>query len=155
MTTISRQRPAVSVATIVERDGRFLLVEERTRGGLRLNQPAGHLEAGETLEAGAMRETLEESAWRVEVTGLVGIYLWQPPDSRRAYLRFSFAAAARVQEPARALDDGIVRALWMTAAEMRACLARHRTPLVMRCVDDYIAGRRMPLDCIATLGDLA
>ena len=146
MTTITRQRPAVSVATIVERDGRFLLVEERTRGGLRLNQPAGHLEAGETLE---------ESAWRVEVTGLVGIYLWQPPDSRRAYLRFSFAATARVQETARALDDGIVRALWMTAAEMRACLARHRTPLVMRCVDDYLAGRRMPLDCIATLGDFA
>ena len=155
MTTITRQRPAVSVATIVERDGRFLLVEERTRGGLRLNQPAGHLEAGETLEAGAIRETLEESAWRVEVTGLVGIYLWQPPDSRRAYLRFSFAATARVQEPARALDVGIVRALWMTAAEMRACLARHRTPLVMRCVDDYLAGRRMPLDCIATLGDFA
>ena len=155
MTTITRQRPAVSVATIVERDGRFLLVEERTRGGLRLNQPAGHLEAGETLEAGAIRETLEESAWRVEVTGLVGIYLWQPPDGRRAYLRFSFAATARVQEPARVLDVGIVRALWMTAAEMRACLARHRTPLVMRCVDDYIAGRRMPLDCIATLGDFA
>jgi 8-oxo-dGTP pyrophosphatase MutT (NUDIX family) len=155
MTTISRQRPAVSVATIVERDGRFLLVEERTRGGLRLNQPAGHLEAGETLEAGAVRETLEESAWRVDVTGLVGIYLWQPPDSRRAYLRFAFAATPRVEEPARALDDGIVRALWMTPAEMRACLARHRTPLVMRCVDDYLAGRRMPLDCIATLGDFA
>lgn len=155
MTTISRQRPAVSVATIVERDGRFLLVEERTRGGLRLNQPAGHLEAGETLQAGAVRETLEESAWRVEVTGLVGIYLWQPPDSRRAYLRFSFTATARAQEAGRALDDGIVRALWMTAAEMRGCLARHRTPLVMRCVDDYVAGRRMPLDCIATLGDFA
>jgi 8-oxo-dGTP pyrophosphatase MutT (NUDIX family) len=155
MTTISRQRPAVSVATIVERDGRFLLVEERTRGGLRLNQPAGHLEAGETLEAGAARETLEESAWRVDVTGLVGIYLWQPPDSRRAYLRFAFAATARVEEPARALDDGIVRALWMSAADMRACRARHRTPLVMRCVDDYLAGRRMPLDCIATLGDFA
>jgi 8-oxo-dGTP pyrophosphatase MutT (NUDIX family) len=155
MTTISRQRPAVSVATIVEREGRFLLVEERTRGGLRLNQPAGHLEAGETLEAGAARETLEESAWRVDVTGLVGIYLWQPPDSRRAYLRFAFAATARVEEPARALDDGIVRALWMSAADMRACRARHRTPLVMRCVDDYLAGRRMPLDCIATLGDFA
>jgi hypothetical protein len=102
-----------------------------------------------------VRETLEESAWRVDVTGLVGIYLWQPPDSRRAYLRFAFAATPRVEEPARALDDGIVRALWMTPAEMRACLARHRTPLVMRCVDDYLAGRRMPLDCIATLGDFA
>ena len=155
MTTISRQRPAVSVATIVERDGCFLLVEERTRGGLRLNQPAGHLEAGETLVAGAVRETLEESAWRVDVTELVGIYLWQPPDSRRAYLRFAFAATARAQEPSRALDDGIVRALWMSAADMRGCLARHRSPMVMRCVDDHLAGRRLPLDWIVNLGGLS
>lgn len=154
MTTQTRQRPAISVATIVVQDGRFLLVEERTRGGLRFNQPAGHLEAGETLVAGAVRETLEESAWRVDVTHVVGVYLWQPPDSRRAYLRFAFAATARSHEPARALDDGIVRAVWMTPAEVRACVPRHRTPLVMRCVDDYLAGRRLPLDWIVTLGDM-
>lgn len=152
MTTQTRQRPAISVATIVERDGQFLLVEERTRGGLRFNQPAGHLEAAETLAAGAMRETLEESAWRVEVTHLVGVYLWQPQDSRRAYLRIAFAAIPRVHEPARALDDGIVRAVWMTPAQIRACVPRHRSPLVMRCVDDYLGGRRLPLDWIATFG---
>ena len=145
----------MSVATVVERDGRFLIIEERTRGGLRLNQPAGHLEAGETLAAGAVRETLEESAWHVEVTHLIGIYLWQPADSRRAYLRFAFAATPRAEEASRALDVGIVRTLWMTAAEIRASLARHRSPLVMRCLDDHVAGRRMPLDCIATLGDFA
>jgi 8-oxo-dGTP pyrophosphatase MutT (NUDIX family) len=155
MTDSPHLRPAVSVATVVERDGLFLLVEEETRAGLRLNQPAGHLEAGETPAVGAVRETLEESAWHVEVTHLVGVYLWQPPDSRKAYLRFAFAATARQHDAARRLDDGIVRALWMPAAELRAEVARHRSPMVMRCVDDHLAGRRLPLDWIVNLGGLS
>ncbi|MEO6928734.1 MAG: NUDIX hydrolase [Casimicrobiaceae bacterium] len=141
-------RPAVSVATVVARDGAYLLVEEETRAGLRLNQPAGHLESGETPAEGAVRETLEESAWRVEVTHLIGIYLWRPLDSEKAYLRFAFAAVAREHFVARPLDTGIVRALWMTEAEIRAQAARHRSPLVMRCIDDYVAGHRLPLDAI-------
>ncbi len=146
-------RPAVSVATIVERDGLFLLVEEQTRRGLRLNQPAGHLERGETLVQGALRETLEESAWHVDVTHLVGIYMWQPGDGGGTYVRFAFAATARAHDPQRRLDDGIVRALWMPAADVRANASRHRSPLVMRCLDDYLAGRRLPLDWIANVED--
>jgi 8-oxo-dGTP pyrophosphatase MutT (NUDIX family) len=152
MTESPHLRPAVSVATVVERDGLFLFVEEQTRSGLRLNQPAGHLETGETPIAGAVRETLEESAWHVEVTHLIGVYLWHPPDSRKAYLRFAFAAIAREHDAARTLDDGIVRALWMSAADVRAALARHRSPMVMRCVDDHVAGHRLPLDWIVNLG---
>ena len=153
MTEASNLRPAVSVATVVERDGLYLLVEEETRAGLRLNQPAGHLEAGETPAQGAVRETLEESAWRVDVTHLVGIYIWQPRDSHRAYLRFAFAADARVHDGARKLDDGIVRTLWMSPDEIRAQVTRHRSPMVMRCVDDHVAGRRLPLDWIANIVD--
>jgi 8-oxo-dGTP pyrophosphatase MutT (NUDIX family) len=145
-------RPAISVAAVVARDGRYLLVEERVRGGVKLNQPAGHLEAGETLVAGAVRETLEESGWQVDPTHIVGIYRWQPRDGARAYLRFAFAAEARAHDAARRLDDGIVRALWMTPRELRECPARHRSPLVMRCVDDHLAGRRLPLDWIAEVG---
>jgi 8-oxo-dGTP pyrophosphatase MutT (NUDIX family) len=152
MSKLTHPRPAVSVATVVERDGAFLLVEEETRAGLRLNQPAGHLEGGETPAQGALRETLEESAWQVELTHLIGIYLWTPDDSRKAYLRFAFAAVAREHVATRALDKGIVRALWMSAADMRAQSARHRSPLVMRCVDDYVAGHRLPLDAIAAVG---
>jgi len=155
MTDTTPLRPLVSVATIVEREGRLLMVEERIRGALRLNQPAGHLEGDETPAQGAIRETLEESAWHVDIAHLISIYQWRPDDSRRSYLRFTFAATARAHDATRRLDAGIVRALWMTVDEIRACASRHRTPLVMRCVDYYLAGRRMPLDCIATLGDLA
>jgi ADP-ribose pyrophosphatase YjhB (NUDIX family) len=100
---------------------------------------------------GAVRETLEESAWRVDVTSLIGVYLWQPRDSRRAYLRFAFAAIAREHDAARTLDAGIVRALWMAPYEIRAQVARHRSPKVMRCIDDHLAGRRLPLDWIANI----
>src|SRR5665213_1016039 len=106
----------------------------------------------ECFAQGALRETLEESAWQVELTHLIGIYLWTPDDSRKAYLRFAFAAVAREHVATRALDKGIVRALWMSAADMRAQSARHRSPLVMRCVDDYVAGCRLPLDAIAAIG---
>lgn len=141
-------RPAVTVATLVVRDQRFLLVEEETRDGLRLNQPAGHVEQGETLVSAAVRETLEESAWHVEPSDLVGIYTWRSANSGVTYVRIAFAADATRHDAARVLDDGIVRAVWMTAAEIAACPSRHRSPLVQRCVDDYLAGRRLPLSWI-------
>jgi ADP-ribose pyrophosphatase YjhB (NUDIX family) len=142
-------RPAVTVATIVERDGHFLVVEEETRAGRKLNQPAGHLEAGETIAAGAARETLEETGWRVEPGELVGIYTWAARDQGAMFVRFAFAASATRHEPARPLDHGIVRALWLTYEELVERRGDHRSPLVLRCVEDYRAGRRWPADVIA------
>ena len=138
-------RPTVTVATIVERDGRFLIVEEETRNGIELNQPAGHLEVGETLPAAAIRETLEETGWHVMPTALVGVYRWQTPGEQTTFVRFAFAADARRHDPARPLDAGIVRALWLTYEDLVAQRPRHRSPLVLRCVDDYRAGRRWPV----------
>lgn len=148
MSELVPARPAVTVATIVERAGRFLVVEEETRAGVRLNQPAGHLEPGESLPAAAARETLEETGWRVAATALVGIYRWEAPDSGAAFLRFSFAGDAQAHEPARPLDRGIVRALWLTYDEIVARRAEHRSPLVLRCLDDHRAGVRWPLHLV-------
>jgi ADP-ribose pyrophosphatase YjhB (NUDIX family) len=142
------ERPAVTVAAVVEHEGRFLLVEEQTRSGIRLNQPAGHLEPGETLPAAAARETLEETGWRVEPTALVGVYRWETPEWETTYVRFSFAAVPREHDRARPLDAGIVRALWMTYDEIAACRAQHRSPLVLRCIDDFRAGVRRQVDFV-------
>ncbi|MCC8404144.1 NUDIX hydrolase [Paraburkholderia sp. MMS20-SJTN17] len=145
--------PHVTVAAIVEREGRFLLVEEQTAAGLRLNQPAGHLEAGETLLEAVVRETLEETAHPFEPEALVGMYMthFERPDRAGiTYLRFTYCGAGGEPDPASALDADIVRTLWMSAEELRACPERHRTPLVMQCIDDYLAGRRFPLDFVHT-----
>jgi len=142
-------RPAVTVAAVVERDGAFLLVRERTRRGLRLNQPAGHLESGESLPDGAARETLEEAAWRVEPFALVGIYRWQAPDNGATFVRFAFAARPVAHEAGRRLDTEIVDAQWLRYEEIVARRDEHRSPLVLRCIDDYRAGRRWPLDAVA------
>ena len=143
------RRPVLTVATIAERDGRFLMVEEETRAGIRLNQPAGHVEVGESIAAAAARETLEEAAWRVDPTALVGVYHWQSP-LHGTYVRFTFTAVPRVHEAARRLDKGIVRAMWLTYDEI-ARHARHRSPFVLRSIDDYLAGRRFPLALISSL----
>jgi 8-oxo-dGTP pyrophosphatase MutT (NUDIX family) len=143
-----------TVAAVIERDGRFLLVEEQTVDGLRLNQPAGHLDPGESLLQAVVRETLEETAWRVEPLALVGVY--QTRFERPAhgldvsYLRFTFACRLLDEEPGRRLDEGIERTVWMTAEALRDCPQRHRSPLVQRSVDDFLAGRRFPLDLIHT-----
>ena len=151
MREIQLSRPAATVATIVARDGAFLLVEEETRAGVRLNQPAGHLEAGETLVDAAVRETLEETGYQVAPTALVGIYRWQAPETGATFLRFAFAGEVVAHDARRVLDDGIVRALWLTYEELVAREATHRSPLVLRCVDDYRAGLRRPLDLITEM----
>ena len=145
MREIDTLRPAVTVASVIERDGRFLLVEEETRNGPRLNQPAGHLEAGETLPAGAVRETLEETGWHVALSALVGAYRWEAADNGATFIRFAYCGTAVRHDAARPLDVGILRAVWLTADEIAAQRALHRSPLVMRCVEDYRAGRRWPL----------
>ena len=144
-------RPVVTVATIVMRDDAFLIVEEETRAGVRLNQPAGHLEAGETLVAAAVRETLEETGHRIAPTALVGIYRWQAADTGATFIRFAFAGEVVAHDAARALDTGILRVLWLGYDELAARRATHRSPLVMRCVDDYRAGSRRPLDHITEM----
>lgn len=141
-------RPDVTVAAVVERDGCFLLVEERTERGLLFNQPAGHLEAGESLVAAVVRETLEETAWEFSPEHLIGVYRWRPPDSDVTYLRFAFAGRLGGHDPGRALDTGILQALWLSPDEIRAGRDRHRSPLVVRCMEDYLAGVRAPLDLL-------
>ncbi len=149
MTTDERQwKPNVTVAAVVERNGSFLLVEEQTAEGIRYNQPAGHLEAGESLLDAVIRETLEESAWRFTPTALVGVYQYQQATSGITYLRFAFAGELSDHDAGRKLDTGIVRALWMPVTEIRASRAKHRSPLLIQCVDDYLAGQRHPLDLL-------
>jgi 8-oxo-dGTP pyrophosphatase MutT (NUDIX family) len=148
----STARPAVTVAAIVEEDGRYLLVQESTKRGLRLNQPAGHLEPGESLALGAARETLEEAAWHVEPFALVGVYRWEAPDNGETFVRFAFAARAVTHDRERPLDHGIVDALWLSYEDIVARRDEHRSPLVLRCIDDYRSGRRWPVDIVQDVG---
>ncbi|MDQ3512024.1 MAG: NUDIX hydrolase [Pseudomonadota bacterium] len=149
-------QPDVTVATIVVRDGRLLIVEETVGGQLVLNQPAGHLEPDESLIQAALRETLEETGWEVRLTSFVGAYQWKAPaqadgSQGRHFLRFAFAAEPVQHDAQRPLDDGIVRALWLTPTELEAEHARHRSPLVWRAITDFLAGRRHPLDLVQHL----
>lgn len=144
-------RPDVTVACIVPQDGRFLLVEESVRGELVLNQPAGHLEPDESLLDAARRETLEETGWRVELTDFIGVYQWTNDGGDRHFLRFAFAARPLAHDAERSLDHGIVRVLWLTRAEVAAAHARLRSPMVLRCVDDWLSGKRLPLDAVTCL----
>jgi 8-oxo-dGTP pyrophosphatase MutT (NUDIX family) len=150
----ARWKPSVTVAAIIERDGRFLLVEEETSEGLRLNNAAGHLDPGESPAQGCAREALEETAHAFTPTALVGIYLSRFQRAATGedvtYLRFAFCGELGALEPGRALDTGIVRTLWMTPEEIRASVARHRSPLLLRCMEDYLAGVRLPLSAITT-----
>ena len=145
-------KPNVTVAAVVERDGRFLLVEEETGDGIRFNQPAGHLDEGESLLQAVARETLEETAYHFVPRFLVGVYQWRRPAGDVTYLRFAFGGVVTGHEPQRPLDEGILRTWWFTGAELAARSERHRSPLVARCVEDYLAGRRYPLDLITHFG---
>ncbi len=141
-------KPNVTVAAVIEREGKFLLVEEETAQGLRFNQPAGHWEPNETLEQGAAREALEETAWHFKPQHLLGIYRWHSDKADVTYLRFAFTGEVTGHEPERALDKGIVRTVWMTPDEVRATQEHHRSPLILRCVEDYLAGKRYPLELL-------
>ena len=141
-------KPNVTVAAVIERAGKFLLVEEQTSQGLRYNQPAGHLEADESLVAAVVSETLEESAYHFIPQHLLGIYRWHSSASDITYLRFAFTGKITGHEPGRKLDSGILQAEWLTPEEIRATVSRHRSPLILRCVEDHIAGKRYPLELL-------
>jgi 8-oxo-dGTP pyrophosphatase MutT (NUDIX family) len=144
-------RPDVTVAAVAERDGEFLFVEERAGGRVVLNQPAGHLEDGETLIEAVARETLEETGWIFVPEAVIGLYVWQPESGPRSFLRISFAGRLTAHDPHRPLDRGILRTRWLNRSQLAALQPRHRSPLVARCVDDYLAGVRYPLDLLSHL----
>ena len=143
--------PDVTVAAVTETAGRFLLVEERIQHRLVLNQPAGHVESGETLLAAIVREVREETAWRFEPSALLGVYRWRNPASGRAVLRFAFTGALFDHDAAQKLDHGIVGTRWLTLPELEQRAARLRSPLVLRCARDYLAGGRHALQPVAAL----
>lgn len=147
-----RWKPSATVAAVIEQDGKFLLVEEHTPEGLRLNNPAGHLDPGESPAQGCARETLEETAYTFTPTALVGIYLsrFQRQQEDITYLRFAFCGTLGEFDARRTLDAGIVRTLWLSADEVRSSAARHRSPLLLQCMEDYLRGQRYPLALITT-----
>ncbi len=144
-------KPNTTVAAIIEVDGQFLLVEEETAEGIRLNQPAGHLEDGETLIEAVIRETKEETAYAFTPQHLLGIYHWRHPSKNITYVRYAFIGKAGVYDPAQKLDAGILRAVWMNADEIRTSTALHRSPQVLLCMEDYLAGKIYPLEVITHL----
>ena len=155
-------KPAVVVAAIIEKDGRFLMVEENTAEGIRYNQPAGHLDPDETLTEAVVRETLEETAYDFTPTGLLGTYMLRYHTAEgklaRTFLRFAFVGELGEKHD-RPLDKEIIRTVWMTKEELIASKDRHRSPLIMQCVEDYLAGKRAPLAVLnsltARVGDYA
>ncbi len=147
--------PGLTVAAVIERDGRFLLVEEETAQGVRFNQPAGHVERGETLIEAVQREALEEAGVHFRPRAVLGAYLWAVPDSDTAYLRVAFSGEIVGEEPQRSLDTGILRTVWLTHKEV-ASLAHEgktRSPLVLAVIDDWLSGRRFSLDVVRVWRD--
>lgn len=151
-----RWKPSVTVAAVIARstgpEAEYLLVEEHTPEGLRLNNPAGHLDPGESPEQGVVRETLEETARVFVPDRVVGVYLsrFQRPATGQdvTYLRIAYGGNVGEADPQRTLDTGIVRTVWMTLTQLRQTQARHRSSLVLRCIEDHLAGRAFPLDLV-------
>jgi 8-oxo-dGTP pyrophosphatase MutT (NUDIX family) len=148
-------RPDLTVAAIVQRQDRFLIVEERIAGRLVLNQPAGHVEDGESILTAATRETLEETAWHFIPQHLLGVYLWRHESSGRSFLRFAITGEVSRHEPERVLDDGIVAAHWLTREQLLAQTPQLRSPLVLRCIDDHLAGQRHDLQALVHMHSAA
>ena len=144
-------KPDVTVAAVAERDGNFLLVEERAGGRLVLNQPAGHLEDGESLIDAVVRETFEESGWRFRPDAIVGVYIWRPDATGRSFLRVAFSGTLEACEAPRPPDRGILRLRWLNRAQLADPALRLRSPLVLRCIDDYLAGIRHPCSLLSHL----
>lgn len=140
--------PQITVACVIEKDGNFLIVEEESFGQVVYNQPAGHVEPGETLIAAAIRETREETGWQVKPTELLGLYVYTSPHNQVTYYRTCFIAEAIEHDPNQALDDGIIQALWLSPDTLKAQAEKWRSPIVYKCVDDYLNGQRYPLDYI-------
>ncbi len=140
--------PHVTVAAVIAHEGKFLFVEEQADDVPVINQPAGHWEAHESLIEAAVRETLEETAYHFQPSALIGIYRWSHPSKAITYLRFAFTGELLSHDQERPLDSGILRALWLTPEELLAQSARHRSPLVLRCLQDYLAGKRYPLELL-------
>jgi 8-oxo-dGTP pyrophosphatase MutT (NUDIX family) len=149
------QRIDVTVAAIIERDQRFLLVEEEVAGKRVLNQPAGHLEPNESLVAAAVRETLEETGFRFEPREVVGIYLWHSDEADTSFLRVTFCGSAEPPTATPRLDAGIVGVRWLSHPQILGRAHDLRSPMVLRCIDDYVAGARYPLDCLSHLKSAA
>lgn len=147
-------KPRVTVAAIIERDERFLIVEEETSNGLAFNQPAGHLEEGETLIDAVIRETLEETAWHFRPESIIGIHIWKPPQKKESFLRVSFKGVVTTHDASLALDKGIIQALWMSRDELASQPNKLRSPLILSTIDDYLAGERYPLAILKTLNIL-
>ncbi len=140
--------PHVTVAAVLERDGKFLLVEEETEDGIRFNQPAGHLECREALSDAVIRETLEETGYSLDPKYLIGVYNWRNEARDVTYVRFTFGGEITGHDPLRKLDDGIIAARWLTLGEIRALAPQHRSPLILRCIEDWLAGKRYPLELV-------
>ena len=148
MTSSEKWHPHVTVATVIEREGKYLLVEERSNGKLVINQPAGHLDPNETLEQAAVRETLEETGWHIKLKGIVGIALYTSPHNGTTYHRTTFYGEAVSHDLGRELDDGIVGAMWMTYEEVLAASDKLRSQLVLRAIQQYRDGHQYPLNFI-------
>jgi 8-oxo-dGTP pyrophosphatase MutT (NUDIX family) len=143
--------PEITVAAVTEKDGRFLVVEERIERRLVFNQPAGHVEPGETLLEAVIREVREETAWRFTANELLGVYLWRHPGTGRTTKRFAFTGSVSDHSDGQRLDEGIVGTHWLTRAELKLREPQLRSPLVLRCIDDFLAGQRQPLAPAAEL----
>jgi ADP-ribose pyrophosphatase YjhB (NUDIX family) len=148
---IMQWKPNTTVAAMIEQNGKFLMVEEQTTEGIRINQPAGHLENGESLTQAVIREANEETAYDFIPESLLGIYHWQRLDKEITYLRFAFIGKVGEHRPQQKLDAGILRAVWMSLDEIRASQTILRSPQVLQCVEDYLAGKRYPLEVVTHL----
>ena len=141
-------KPHTTVAAVIEKDGKFLIVEEESEGKVVYNQPAGHLDEDESLIQAVIRETLEETAWHFKPENIIGVYQYKSPGNGTTYIRFCFSGQCNQHEPDRKLDDGIVRAIWMSYEELVREKDKLRSPMVLHCIDDYLAGKQYPLELI-------